>query len=98
MRFRAEVLRDEFKELGIEVVSHPTNFFDTLTIDCAKSFKTTSDYVLSEFHKRDINLRKVDDKIVGISINETTTIDDLADLIEIFAFLKGRSEDVGSYL
>jgi hypothetical protein len=35
---------------------------------------------------------------VGISINETTTIDDLADLIEIFAFLKGRSEDVGSYL
>lgn len=54
--------------------------------------------MLSEFHKYDINLRKVTDNIVGISLNETTTIDDLADLIEIFALLKDKSLDIGNYL
>ena len=53
---------------------------------------------MSEFHKYDINLRKVTDNIVGISLNETTSIDDLADLIEIFALLKDKSLDFGNYL
>lgn len=34
IRFRVEVLRDEFRTLEIKSVTHPNNFFDTVTIDC----------------------------------------------------------------
>lgn len=76
------------KNLGIKTVNHSINFFDTITIDCNASGFTSSDFVLSEFHKHDINLRKIDENFVSISMNETTTIDDLASLIEIFAYIK----------
>lgn len=64
------------------------NFFDTVTIDCAASGFSSADFVLSEFHKQEMNLRKIDDNLISVTINETTTITDLADLIEIFAFLR----------
>ena len=76
------------KNLGIKTANHSINFFDTITIDCNASGFTNSDFVLSEFHKHDINLRKIDENFVSISMNETTTIDDLASLIEIFAYIK----------
>ena len=98
LRFRAEVLRDHFRQLEIVCVTHPLNFFDTLTIDVKASGFSSADYVLSEFHKHDINLRKVDENHVGISINEQTTIDDLATLIEVFAYIKDQIEEVGDYL
>lgn len=85
VRFRTEVLRDELKQLGYKVVTHPQNYFDNLTIDCKASDISSADYLLSEFHKHDINLHKIADNLVGITLNETTTIDDLAKLIEIFA-------------
>lgn len=88
VRFRTEVLRDEFAQLGIKCINEPNHFFDTLTFDCAGSGFSSSDFIISEFHKYDINLRKVTDNLVSVSLNETTTIDDLASLIEIFAHLK----------
>jgi glycine cleavage system pyridoxal-binding protein P len=54
--------------------------------------------LISEFHKNDINLRKVNDNLTGITINETTTIDDLADVIEIFAYIKEKTLEQGNYL
>jgi glycine dehydrogenase len=86
------------RSFDIQVVNHPNNFFDTLTIDCHASNFSSADYLISEFHKHDINLRKVDDRHVSISLNETTTITDLADLIEIFAYLRDLSPKIGSYL
>lgn len=88
MRFRTEVLREVFKDLNIVAINHANDFFDTLTIDCAASGFSSSDYLVSEFHKHEINLRKINENLVSVSINETTTITDLADLIEIFAYLK----------
>jgi glycine dehydrogenase len=85
LRFRVEVLRDEFRKLGVKTITDQNNYFDTVVIDCEASGFSSSDFLLSEFHKHDINLRKVNEKLVGITINETTTIDDLADIIEIFA-------------
>lgn len=78
-------------------MNHPNNFFDTLTIECHSSGFTSSDYLLSEFHKYDINLRKVDQNLVGISMNEMTTIDDLATIVEVFALLKEKSVKFGEY-
>ncbi len=82
---------EEFRKLNIKIVTDHNKFFDTIVIDCAASGFSSSDYLLSEFHKNDINLRKVDDNLAGITLNETTTIDDLADVIEIFAFIKEKT-------
>jgi len=68
-----------------------------LTIDCQASGFSSADYLLSEFHKYNLNLRKISDNLVGISLNEATTIDDLATLIEVFALLKDMSDEFGEY-
>jgi len=98
LRFRVEVLRDELVKLGVKTITDKNNYFDTVVLDCKASGFSSSDFVLSEFHKNDINLRKVNENLVGITINETTTIDDLADIIEIFALIKEVSIEKGSYL
>lgn len=100
LRFRTEALREELRNLNIVTITHPMNFFDTVTIDCAASGFSSADYVLSEFHKHEINLRKIDDNLISVSLNETTTITDLADLIEVFAFIKDSTDELelGSYL
>lgn len=53
--------------------------------------------MISEFHKYGLNLRKISDNFVGVTLNETTTIDDLATLIEVFALLKDMSSEFGEY-
>ena len=72
------------------MTTHKTNHFDTVTIDTKSSGFSSADFVLSEFHKFGINLRKIDEDHVSISFNETTTIVDLDELIEIFADLKQK--------
>jgi glycine dehydrogenase len=74
IKFRAQVLMSEFDRLDIKYLNDPTNHFDTISIDCRASGFSSSDFLISEFHKEGINLRKIDDFTVGISFNETTTI------------------------
>lgn len=71
--------------MGVKVVTHQQNFFDTIVFDVKASGFSSSDKVLADFHRYGINLRKLDDNHVGISLNETTTILKLATLLEIFA-------------
>jgi len=92
IRFRAQVLADDLKQMGIKITSHPENFFDTVTIDCKASGFSSADFVLAEFHKIGINLRKIDVNTVGISMNEAVTIDDLSKITEHFAFIKEKKE------
>jgi glycine dehydrogenase len=88
----AEILLEELSIIDVSVITKKGMHFDTLTVDCKKSGFSSSDYLLAEFHKFGINLRKVDENLVGISFNETSTIQDLTELIEIFADLKGKRE------
>lgn len=44
--------------------------------------------MLNEFLKHDINLRKIDESTVSISLDEATSLEDVAELIEIFASLR----------
>ena len=74
--------------MGIHILTDPDFFFDTIAIDTLASDLSSADNVLAEFHKFGINLRKIDESTVGISMNEYTTIKDLAELLEIFAILK----------
>lgn len=100
VRFRTELLATELDKMGIKVVTDPDNFFDTLAIDTRASDLSSSDNVLAEFHKYGINVRKIDENLVGISMNEYTTIGDLAEIIEIFAIQKEMApeEDDEPYL
>ncbi len=89
IRFLVQILVEELNALGVKVLTHNQNFFDTITLDCSSSGFSSSDFLLSEFHKFGINLRKVDENLVSISFNETTTLADLDEVVEIFVELKG---------
>jgi glycine dehydrogenase len=62
---------------GFDLVSE--NFFDTITVkaDNIKAIKEKAE-------RQHINLRYIDDKYISISLDETTGIDDLYDLINCF--------------
>ena len=75
----ASSLRKNLDQLGFESIND--HFFDTLVIKTKG--KTES------IHKRaldnQINLRRIDSESIGLSLDETTSFDDLNKLLEIFA-------------
>jgi len=80
----------ELTHLGYTVVTDPSRHFDTVTLNVKASGLPSADFVVSEFHKFGINLRRVDDAHVSVAFNETTNLVDLDELIEIFAELKDK--------
>ncbi len=72
-----QTVAEAIEERGFELVSN--NFFDTITVKVNEvaPFKTKAE-------RQQINLRYIDKTHIGISIDETTTIDDLYDLINCF--------------
>ena len=74
IRFRTELLQAQLEKMGVVLITDKDNFFDTLAIDVVKSDLSSADNVLAEFHKFGINLCKIDESTVGISMNEYTTI------------------------
>ncbi|KGC07923.1 MULTISPECIES: aminomethyl-transferring glycine dehydrogenase [Burkholderia] len=79
----AALLAAGVKQLGFATVND--TFFDTLTIDTGARTAQVHAFAKS---KR-INLRRVSDTQVGVSVDETTTRDDLADLLDVFAQAAG---------
>ena len=74
----ATVLVDGAKKLGLGVPSTP--FFDTVAITVK-----SADAVLAAARAAGMNLRKLDDVTVGVSIDETTTIADIDSLFKTLA-------------
>ncbi|HEY9810999.1 MAG TPA: aminomethyl-transferring glycine dehydrogenase [Halomicronema sp.] len=74
------LLADGLKKLGYKLGSEL--FFDTLRVELGeKSLR----YLLKTAEKNNINFRIIDDKNVGISLDETTTLEEIIDLWHIFA-------------
>ena len=73
----AQTVADGLNERGFELVSD--FFFDTIAVK-VKDLAT----VKAKAEKQEINLRYVDATTIGISIDETTNIEDLYDLINCF--------------
>ncbi|KWD47221.1 glycine dehydrogenase (aminomethyl-transferring) [Burkholderia ubonensis] len=71
------------KQLGFATVND--TFFDTLTIDTG----ARTEQVHELANAKRINLRRVSATQVGISVDETTTRGDLADLLAVFAQAAG---------
>ena len=73
-------LAEGLKRLGYSIGTEP--FFDTIKVELGEKSLTE---ILLASQTKEINLRVINDQIVGISLDETTTIQDVIDLWEIFA-------------
>jgi glycine dehydrogenase len=82
----ASLLAAGVKALGYTLAND--TFFDTLTVETGARTAALHDIAKA---KR-INLRRVGETRVGVSIDETTTRADLADLLTIFAHAAGAGE------
>ncbi|MGH8292056.1 MAG: aminomethyl-transferring glycine dehydrogenase, partial [Gammaproteobacteria bacterium] len=64
------------------------NFFDTLTVHTGKHTAA----VHAAARAQNMNLRAVDDAHVGVSLDETTTRDDVLNLLSVFAAAAARKQ------
>ncbi|HVC37842.1 MAG TPA: aminomethyl-transferring glycine dehydrogenase, partial [Gammaproteobacteria bacterium] len=78
------ILAAGLKQIGLAPVNE--TFFDTLTIPTGKH--TAAAHTLA--HRNRMNLRVVDGMHVGISLDETSTRDDVLMLLSVFAEAQGR--------
>ncbi|MFZ9595002.1 MAG: aminomethyl-transferring glycine dehydrogenase [Bdellovibrionia bacterium] len=78
-------LKTALTALQYDVGNH--SFFDTLRVSVGTDLLNP---ILAHAYAQKINLRIFDSKTLGISLAETTTEDDLSDLIGIFAQAKGK--------
>jgi glycine dehydrogenase len=69
-------LADSLRSAGIKIAHE--NFFDTLRIEI-----TNPDSIISRAAKSGMNLRRLDKQAIGISLDETTTEEDVARLCDI---------------
>lgn len=75
-------LDENIRKLGF--IQKNKNFFDTIKILIPEGIDIDLIKNLSE--ERKVNLRYFSDRSIGISINETTTYDDINEIIEIFEY------------
>lgn len=74
------ILAEWLQRLGYTISSKP--FFDTLQVELGTK---PLQEILQAAEARQINLRIFDTSTVGISLDETTTLDDVRDICQIFA-------------
>lgn len=100
----AETIHDKTATLneavkGMGLVQHNASFFDTLKVTL-KNSNATALKALAE--DAEINFRYFDEKTIGIALNETTTDEDVAEIITVLAQAEGAEviemDDLGNYI
>lgn len=86
---KAAALADELVELGYGM--HHSSFFDTLRFEAPDGVKV--DDIRGQAEKKSINLRYFEDGSLGVSLDESAQVEDLNDLVELFALAAGRKID-----
>ncbi|HKV07743.1 MAG TPA: aminomethyl-transferring glycine dehydrogenase, partial [Thermoanaerobaculia bacterium] len=76
----AALLAHGLRRLGYDPGGEP--FFDTLRVNLGEK---TADEILKAAEEREINLRKLGPRAVGLSLDEATTLAELDTLFEVFA-------------
>jgi glycine dehydrogenase len=76
-RFMSQIFMQELSKIGIEFETDKNNYFDTVCINVKESGFTSPDWLLAQFHKYGINIRKVDGNRVSLSFDEITSLYDL---------------------
>ncbi|MCW5314204.1 aminomethyl-transferring glycine dehydrogenase [Nostoc sp. KVJ3] len=80
IHYRTLILAEWLQRLGYTISSKP--FFDTLRVELGTK---PLEEILQAAEDRQINLRIFDTSTVSISLDETTTLDDVRDICQIFA-------------
>ncbi len=75
-----DLLARNLKEIGYKILN--AHYFDTLRI---MSGGLSSQKIASRAHKNEINLRYFADGTIGISVDETTTLSDIHELVTLFS-------------
>lgn len=87
---QAVVLNEVLKQLGYNQTNK--SFFDTLRIEAGDASN-----LQKLANNKEINVRVINDKVVGVAIDETTTVSELQLLADVFAEAAGKeSIDVDS--
>jgi glycine dehydrogenase len=86
---KAVVLAEALKGLGLNTGSHL--FFDTVRVEL--SGKSSAD-VIATAEKHGINVRALNNNVVTIALDETTTKKDLETLVTIFSEVTGKKSSV----
>jgi len=80
------VLKKQLEQLGAKVMNRDGAFFDTLTIEAPAS------KVHKEAAAKRINLRRISDDHVGVTLDETVSVEDMTDVINSFARAMSKPE------
>jgi glycine dehydrogenase len=83
IHFSAVTLADKLRNLGYEQQNE--FFFDTLKIETGD---VSSDEIRKIAESKEVNLRYINNHEVGISLNETTNLEAINEILEIFAEAK----------
>jgi len=89
----ARLAADELRALGFPPVY--THYFDTLTLDLGNHDGVA---LRSQLEAAEINVRYLGDDKVGISVDETTSLEEVDQLVAIFASVAGQSYSPGQLL
>jgi glycine dehydrogenase len=84
-------LQSELEKIGFVFVNKNNEIFDTVNFNCKKSGFSSSNEIVSYFEANKINLRKINDEFVSLTINETTTLADIEELLNLFVNLKNKN-------
>ena len=84
IRNMAQIVQHTLKGFGCKLIIDDDKIFDTVPIDLKGTGKS-ADELLKLFENHGINIRKIDNDTVSVSIGETTTLADLYDLLGVFA-------------
>jgi len=80
---KTQILLKALKQLGL--YQEHDHFFDTLKIEFNDNAGIKCDILKLESEKEKINFRYFEDLSVGISIDETTSLEDLDQIVKVFA-------------
>ncbi len=86
------LLDKNLKQLGYDQLNK--YYFDTLKIDLGENAKDVIDAFRLKFDAIGVNLRYMADRYIGISVDETTELKDLEDIIDVFADAAGSGSHV----
>ncbi|SNX86290.1 probable GCV2 - glycine decarboxylase P subunit [Melanopsichium pennsylvanicum] len=79
------LLKHELTQLGFRIINRDGAFFDTLTIDLSQA-GVGAVRIHEEAKKAGLNLRRISDTRVGITLDETVSIEELTDVLNVFAY------------
>ncbi len=86
------ILDKGLRELGFNQVNK--NYFDTLKIEFNADSETQIEEIKQKALENKINFRYINNHAIGISLNEATDLNDLEEILSIFADSIGKTIDV----